>query len=93
MSITTNYSVAYIYTKHTDLLQWFDINYSSQMSMGYQLLLVRFDGNKHYCKIKCPINPIPVKGEFETPSLGCIQKFLNNDGWRMERKIPISFLK
>ena len=114
MPITTNYSVAYVFTKHTDLLQWFDVNYSTAIQEGYLetslgfnqlrqsyakprevqlILLARFDGNKHYCKIKCPINPLPVKGEFEAPSLGCVQRWLVNNGWSFERKLPISFLK
>ena len=110
MPTTTNYSVAYIFTKHTDLLQWFDKHYSdihqnspfhfNQLRQHYAkprevelILLVRFDGDKHYCKIKCPINPIPVRGEFEAPSLSCVQRFLINEGWILKQKLPISFLK
>ena len=114
MPITTNYSGAYIFTKHTDLTQWFDTNYKNEVGAGYLncsvgfnqlrqsyskprevqlILLFRFDGNKHYCKIKCPINPIPVKGEFEAPSVGCVQRFLQNEGWIFKQKLPISFLK
>ena len=106
MPITTNYSCAYVFTKHTNLLQWFNTNLLNQ-SVDYNkliqyyskprkvqlILLYRFDENKCYCKIKCPINPIPVKGEFETPSLSCIEKFLKNEGWQFEQKLPISLLK
>ena len=33
-----------------------------------------------YCKIKCPINPLPVKGEFELPSLDALHNFLKANG-------------
>lgn len=33
------------------------------------------------CKIQCPINPLPVKGEFETPSIAVIKHFLTAAGW------------
>lgn len=114
MSITTNYTGACIFIKHTNLLEWFNTNFSDEMRAGYSncsvgfnqlrqryadprdvqlILLFRFDDNKCYCKIKCPINPLPVKGEFEAPSLVCVQRFLKNEGWVFERKLPISFLK
>lgn len=110
MPITTDYSVAYIYTKHTDLLQWFDKHYSdvyqnntfnfNQLRQHYAklravelVLLVRFDGNHTYCKIRCPINPIPVRGEFETPSISCVQRFLVDAGWSLKQKLAISFLE
>ena len=33
------------------------------------------------CKIKCPINPIPVRGEFETPNMAVLKRFLLAAGW------------
>ena len=38
---------------------------------------------KHHCRIQCPINPLPVKGEFEVPSLDVLCRFLESNGWRM----------
>ena len=114
MSITTNYSGICIFTKHTNLLQWFDNNFRREMTDGYcdrsvgfnqlrhnyerhrdvqLILLFRYDTGKCFCKIRCPINPLPVKGEFEVPSLGCVQEFLKKEGWEFKQKLHISFLK
>jgi hypothetical protein len=51
------------------------------------ILLARYAYNpetrehKVFCKIKCPINPFPVKGEFEAPSLNAVKYSLINLGW------------
>lgn len=50
------------------------------------ILLCRWDKNKLMCRIKCPVNPIPVKGEFEAPNYGAICRFLANNGWRFKEK-------
>lgn len=34
-----------------------------------------------YCKIKCPINPMPIRGEFELASITALHKFLKANGW------------
>lgn len=39
------------------------------------------NGTKCYCKISCPVNPLPVKGEFEVPSFGVIYEWLYQQGW------------
>lgn len=39
------------------------------------------------CRIKCPVNPLPVKGEFEAPSASAILEFLMENGWTLERKL------
>ena len=62
------------------------------------ILLVRYDndpdGKMHtYCKIRCPINPLPIRGEFEVVSLTRIIKHLEGDGWKYNQKLPISLLK
>lgn len=46
----------------------------------------RWDHSKEYgrrlmCRINCPINPIPVKGEFQAPSLKALRKFLEKEHW------------
>lgn len=38
-------------------------------------------GTKLMCKISCPVNPLPVKGEFEAPSYGVIYEWLLSHGW------------
>lgn len=51
------------------------------------VLLIRYEydrvaGKDHtFCKVKCPINPLPVKGEFEVPSVNAIEHFLSDAGW------------
>lgn len=57
------------------------------------LLLVRYENHKTFCRIKCPINPLPVKGEFETPNLKAVIKFLEQDGWKVKQTLPTSMLK
>lgn len=62
------------------------------------ILLVRYDNGKDgkchtYCKIKCPINPLPIRGEFEVVSLTQIIKYLEGEGWNYKYKLPISLLK
>ena len=44
-------------------------------------------GIKYFCKIKCPVNPLPVKGEFEVPSVGALIQFLKNNGWNYKQTI------
>lgn len=38
---------------------------------------------KTLCTINCPINPLPVKGEFEVPSMHVIIRFLCNNDWKI----------
>lgn len=53
------------------------------------ILLVRHESkrtpqgttNRRFCKIKCPINPLPIKGEFEVVSVAEICKLLRSLGW------------
>ena len=44
---------------------------------------------KLICKIKCPINPLPIKGEFELPGMSALVRFLAEKGWVFEQKIPL----
>ena len=51
------------------------------------ILLVRYERDqntgkfKTMCRIRCPINPFPVKGEFEAPSMNAVKYSLINLGW------------
>ena len=49
---------------------------------------------KCICRIKCPINPMPVKEEFETPgSTSPVLSFLKENGWEFKQKINTSLFK
>lgn len=50
------------------------------------IALFRWEGSKCFCKIKCPVNPLPVKGEFEVPSTGPLFAFLKANGWSFKQK-------
>ena len=101
--MSTNYERAIIFTKHTNLSQWFDHqplerfdltladigtdkylrlkqHYATPRNVQL-ILLIRYEHGHTYCKIKCPINPMPVKGEFETVSPTQVVSFLKHQGW------------
>ena len=42
---------------------------------------------KVFCKIKCPVNPLPVKGEFEVPSIEALRSFLKANGWTLKQDV------
>ena len=41
---------------------------------------------KCYCKIKCPINPLPIKGEFEAVTAAAVGNLLKSLGWHFKEK-------
>ena len=45
------------------------------------------------CKIRCPINPLPVKGEFEAASMNAVLGFLQENGWTIEQKLNTAMLR
>ena len=45
------------------------------------ILLVRYEGNRTIARIKCPINPRPVKGEFDVASMHSLFAFMYQNGW------------
>lgn len=51
------------------------------------ILLVRHEDGKCICRIKCPINPLPIKGEFQCVSTGEISKLLKSMGWTYKEKV------
>ena len=58
------------------------------------ILLVRFnEKGKPICRIKCPINPLPIKGEFETPSVSAVSHTLQTMGWTYKEKLPLSMFR
>lgn len=96
------YSVVYLYTKRTSMRDYctdkvlmpHQPEVRKRMAEMYNrerevelLAMFRWEGDKCYCKIKCPINPMPVKGEFQAPSPRSVFIFLSDNGWNFERKI------
>lgn len=60
------------------------------------ILLVRFEREHNVrtiCKIHCPVSPLPVKGEFEAPSVRAITDFLTNNGWHKTEVLARHLLK
>lgn len=96
------YSYATIFTKHTDLMPYFEANKErlgydprfpshQRMKENYErkrdvslILQTRYEGSYVMCRIKCPINPLPVKGEFKVCHLGAIIAFLEKEGWTIK---------
>lgn len=98
----TKYTSVLIYTKKGNLMEYFEGKASNCPSKVHyerareyyarereiQLIaLFRYEGTKCFCKIKCPINPLPTKGEFECVSIGVVDHWLKGDGWSFKQKI------
>ena len=96
------YTVVKIYTKKTDLSAYIsgkvaalypsDAAYKHMREHYAQereiqlIALFRFEQGKCFCKIKCPISPLPVKGEFEAATTGALDRFLKANGWNFKQK-------
>lgn len=99
----SKYHLVHIYTTKGNLLSYFaskegnytmSAKYIDLMRKRYEqereiqlIALFRYEGNKCFCKIKCPVNPLPIKGEFEAPSINAIVAFLQKDGWQLKQKL------
>jgi hypothetical protein len=97
------YTIARIYTKRGTLLGYMSdkvTNRASNMDEMFRMrerytverdielvAMFRYEGDKCYCKIKCPVNPLPIKGEFEVPSVIVLSKFLQKDGWKLKQVV------
>ena len=53
----------------------------------------RYEGGKCLCEIHCPINPLPVVGEFAAASWTALRKSLEGYGWTFANTVPWSILK
>ena len=42
-----------------------------------------------FCLIDCPVNPMPVVGEFEVCSLDGLEAFLIRNGWHRKFIVPV----
>jgi hypothetical protein len=95
------YDVVYIFTKKGNLLPYYEANVqreSERLRNCYAMerelkliMLVRFEKTsgkaRTMCRIKCPVNPLPIKGEFEVVSASLMVEFLTNQGWQWKDKI------
>lgn len=79
------------FVKVTNLEKWYMHNgrkhseaermeYAKARSV-YLVVQAHFEAGHTYVSIKCPINPLPVKGWFETPSINVLKKSLEAFGW------------
>lgn len=57
------------------------------------ILLVRHEEGKCICRIKCPINPLPIKGEFQCVSTSEMTELLASMGWKYKEKIHSGMFK
>ncbi len=57
------------------------------------ILLVRFENGKCICRIKCPINPLPIKGEFQCVSTSEMSRLLTSMGWTYKAKYGIGMFR
>jgi hypothetical protein len=64
--------------------------YSKEKEISLYLLW-RWENNKWVCKIECPINPLPVKGKFEAPSIPAVKRFLFEHGWKERDTLNFEF--
>ena len=97
------YDRVLIYTKKGNLMQYLNTGkvsrtfsnanadslrqYYGQEREIQLIARIRWESNKCFCSIKCPINPLPVKGEFEVPSYSVVERYLRNNGWQFKQKI------
>lgn len=51
------------------------------------ILLIRHEEGKCICRIKCPINPLPIKGEFQCVSTSEMTRLLTSMGWTYKEKV------
>ena len=102
------YHTAIIYTKRDNLSKWLNSRYSkfrdaqeaARIRAEYAtereiqlILLVRHEEGKCICRIKCPINPLPIKGEFQCVSTSEMTKLLASMGWKYKEKVHSGMFK
>lgn len=102
------YHTAIIYTKRDNLLKWLDGHYpkfrdvkeAARIRAEYAtereiqlILLVRHEDGKCICRIKCPINPLPIKGEFQCVNTSEMTELLASMGWKYKEKIHSGMFK
>lgn len=78
--------------EYSDTYQRMRAVYVTEMEIQL-ILLVRHEENKCICRIKCPINPLPIKGEFQCVSTSEMTKLLASMGWKYKEKLPLGLFK
>jgi hypothetical protein len=53
----------------------------------------QYGKDKCFCSIKCPVSPLPVKGEFELPSLESLRAYLTANGWKLKNDMCACWFK
>lgn len=67
--------------------------YYSKKQDVHLVVTERITSDGHiFVRINCPINPLPVKGEFEIPNWGALKRFLTSQGWKQHEVITSRFL-
>ena len=102
------YHTAIIYTKRDNMSKWLNSRYSkfrdaqeaARIRAEYAtereiqlILLVRHEEGKCICRIKCPINPLPIKGEFQCVSTSEMTRLLSSMGWTYKEKVHSAMFK
>ena len=94
------YHQAIIFTKRDNLVKYFwskpylpNQEYYAREREIQLILLVRFENGKCICRIKCPINPLPIKGEFQCVSTSEMSKLLTSMGWTYKAKYGIGMFR
>lgn len=94
------YHTALIFTKRDNLVKYFwgksalsNQEYYTKEREVQLILLVRYEKGKCICCIKCPINPLPIKGEFEAPSISAVSHTLQTMGWTYKEKLPLGMFR
>ena len=57
------------------------------------ILLVRHEEGNCICRIKCPVNPLPIKGEFVVTNAGDVSRLLIDLGWTFKDKLNLVMFK
>lgn len=94
------YHQAIIFTKRDNLVKYFwskpylpNQEYYAREREIQLILLVRFENGKCICRIKCPINPLPINGEFQCVSTSEMSKLLTSMGWTYKAKYGIGMFR
>lgn len=57
------------------------------------IMLYRYDRNGIFARIKCPVNPLPIKGEFQIVSVSTMIYLLKSMGWEVKEKLNLHLFK
>lgn len=57
--------------------------YSKERPVYLTAQMCYSSNGKTFCRIKCPINPLPVTGWFETPDVAVLKRALAAHGWKL----------